>query len=76
MLLAYGGIVNLVVTAFHGPLVVMNVLLVDITSPSVVTRTKYMNLTVISTDDIDQRVFPVVISVRADRVDQAVLSLS
>jgi hypothetical protein len=65
-----GGIVHCIVTAFHDPLVVMNVLGLWITRPSVFTRTKDMNFAVVSTThNIDQGLFPFVVSLRANRID-------
>jgi hypothetical protein len=65
-----GGIVHCIVTAFHDPLVVMNVLGLWITRSSVLTGTKDMNFTVVSTThNLDQGFFPFVVSLRANRID-------
>jgi hypothetical protein len=62
-----------IVAALQTPLVIMNVILFWIAGTSVVARVKNMNLAVRATQKSNQILFKQVISLRANRVDQAIL---
>jgi hypothetical protein len=67
---------DFIVAAFYRPLVEVHAIMLRVTCPSVTAGTKDMNLAVVSTNNINQGVLPVVVILRADRVNQTVLSLS
>jgi hypothetical protein len=69
-------VIRLVVTAFYRPLMEVHALMLRVACPSVTASAKNMNLALINTNNIDQGIFPFVVALRADRVNQTVLSLS
>jgi hypothetical protein len=54
----------------------VHALMLRVACPSVTASAKNMNLALINTNNIDQGIFPFVVALRADRVNQTVLSLS
>lgn len=65
-----------IVAAFYRPLMKVHALMLGVTCRSVTAITKNMNLAVVYTNNINQGIFPFVVTLRADRVNQTVLSLS